>query len=117
MNRKMKAILLSALVLPGLGQLYMGRKIRGGLLILLVNLFLLVALAVVLSALLPAMIEMSQSGTPDPVELLRHARGTAAVKWLLLFFIALWGYAIADLAFGPASKEAEEENTDGPAST
>lgn len=29
MNRKRTALLLSALVLPGLGQLYLGRKVTG----------------------------------------------------------------------------------------
>ena len=48
MNKKLTALLLSALVLPGLGQLYLGRKMVGGIIIVLVNLILLLALFVVL---------------------------------------------------------------------
>ena len=53
MKKKLTALLLSALVLPGLGQLYLGRKIAGGIILVLVNLVLLLALFVLLRGLSP----------------------------------------------------------------
>jgi TM2 domain-containing membrane protein YozV len=53
MNRKRTALLLNALVLPGLGQLYLGRKAIGIAIILLVNLLLLLGLFVLLKGLAP----------------------------------------------------------------
>jgi len=41
MKRPLIALALSAFVLPGLGQLYLGRKIKGGILLVAVNLLLL----------------------------------------------------------------------------
>ena len=53
MTRKRTALLLSALVLPGLGQLYLGRKGAGIAIIMVLNLLLLLALFVVLKGLGP----------------------------------------------------------------
>ena len=53
MNKKISALLLSALVMPGLGQLYLGRKMIGGVLIVLVNLILILALFALLRGLSP----------------------------------------------------------------
>jgi len=49
MKENVKAMLLSALVLPGVGQIYRGRVVKGGILIALVSLVLLIF--VVLAAL------------------------------------------------------------------
>jgi len=48
MNINFKALLLSAFIIPGLGQLYKGDKIKGAVIICLVNVFLLAALFMVL---------------------------------------------------------------------
>ena len=53
MNKKLTALLLSGLVLPGLGQLYLGRKMVGGIIVVLVNLVLIMALFVLLRGLSP----------------------------------------------------------------
>ena len=51
MKLHVKAALLSAFVLPGLGQLYKGAKVKGGIIMAVVNLFLLVALFLVLQGM------------------------------------------------------------------
>ncbi len=51
MKKNIKALLLSALILPGLGQLYKGDKVKGGIMIALVNIFLLAALFLVMQGM------------------------------------------------------------------
>ena len=63
MNRKKTALLLNALVLPGLGQLYLGRKASGIAIIMLVNLLLLLALFVLMKGLSPVIAAQAVSGT------------------------------------------------------
>ena len=62
MNRKIKALLLNALVVPGLGQLYLGRKATGIAIIMLVNLLLLLALFAVMKGLSPVIAAQAVSG-------------------------------------------------------
>lgn len=100
MNRKLTALLLSALVLPGLGQLYLGRKLVGGILLALVNLVLLLALFVLLRALSPVIAAQIAGGaisiTPsDVVKSLDGASGFG--KAVLGAFFILWAFSVVDL--------------------
>lgn len=98
MRRKWIALLLSALVLPGLGQLYLGRRAKGVVLILIVNLLMLLALFVLLKGLSPAIASRLASGTVGTGELLAGAQGVAGFgKALLAAFALVWAYAVADL--------------------
>ena len=63
MKRTITALLLSALVLPGLGQLYLGRKARGAVVILLINLLLLLTVFVLLKGLSPVIASKMISGS------------------------------------------------------
>lgn len=108
MTRKQRAILLSALVLPGLGQLYLGRKIPGIIILLLVNLLLLLGLFVVLKALSPVLAaKMTGDVALSSVELMNGAiQGTAGFgKGLLVGFLALWGCSIADILRNTTTEE------------
>jgi hypothetical protein len=90
--------MLSALVLPGLGQLYLGRKGRGIILILLVNLLLLLSVFVLLKGLSPVIASRMISGTIGSREILSSLQeATGFGRALLAGFALLWVYSVADI--------------------
>jgi hypothetical protein len=98
MNRKRTALLLSALVLPGLGQFYIGRKATGIAIIMLVNLLLLLALFVLLKGLSPVIAAQAVSGGTSARDVSAALHGVAGFgKALLAGFALLWAVSIADL--------------------
>lgn len=104
MTRKNTALLLNAFVLPGLGQLYIGRKVIGVAILMLVNLLLLITLFVVLKGLSPIIAAKVLSGPVTTNEVLTALQGAAgAGKALLAAFAALWAFAIVDLVRMPQS--------------
>lgn len=99
-NINIKAALLSALVIPGLGQLYMGCKLKGGIIIVLVNFFLLGALTLALQGMGKIVVSTTMSGSPDVQKVLETMRNdTPAARWLLAAFFGLWLYAAVDALF------------------
>jgi predicted RND superfamily exporter protein len=102
MNRKTRALLLNAFVLPGLGQLYLDRKLKGIVIILLVNLLLLLALFVLLKAASPMIAAQMASGRISPEELLSGLESVAVHgRPLLAAFVLLWGYGLFDIFTTP----------------
>jgi TM2 domain-containing membrane protein YozV len=100
MNKKLTALFLSALVLPGLGQLYLGRKIVGGILLVLVNLVLLLALFVLLRGLSPVIAAQIAGGaiTITPSEVMKALEGaTGFGKAVLGAFFVLWTFSVVDI--------------------
>jgi len=98
MKRTFTAILLSALVLPGLGQLYLGRKGRGITLILLVNLLLLLSVFVLLKGLSPVIASQMISGSISSQAVLSALQDASGFgRALLIGFALLWAYSIADI--------------------
>ena len=100
MNKKMTALLLSALVLPGLGQLYLGRKKIGGIIIVLVNLVLLLALFVLLRGLSPVIASHIAGGaiSISPAEVMKALDGaTGFGKMVLAAFFLLWAFSVVDV--------------------
>jgi TM2 domain-containing membrane protein YozV len=98
MNRKKTALLLNALVLPGLGQLYLGRKEIGIALIMLVNLLLLLALFVLLKGLAPVIAAKAVSGGSSTQEVYAGLQGVAGFgKALLAGLALLWVFSIVDV--------------------
>lgn len=104
MNKKLTALLLSALVLPGLGQLYLGRKMVGGIIVVLVNLLLILALFVLLRALSPVIASRIAGGAISitPSEVMQALDGaTGFGKGVLAAFFAVWAFSVVDiLRFG-----------------
>lgn len=99
MGFNIKAFLLSAFVLPGLGQLYKGDRLKGIILILLVNLFLLMALFLVLRGISPLIASSYLSAPPETARLVEQIQAhSPAARWLLGAFIGLWAYAGIDAA-------------------
>ena len=100
MNKKMTALLLSALVLPGLGQLYLGRKIVGGIILALVNMILLLALFVLLRGLSPVIASHIAGGTIGitPAEVMRAIDGASGFgKTVLAAFFVVWAFSLVDI--------------------
>ncbi|MFA7402869.1 MAG: hypothetical protein WC007_02660 [Pelobacteraceae bacterium] len=100
MNKKISALLLSALVLPGLGQLYLGRKMVGGIIIVLVNLVLLLALFVLLRGLSPVIASQIAGGaiSISPTEVMGALDGASGFgKAVLAAFFLLWTFSVVDV--------------------
>ena len=98
MKRTITAVLLSALVLPGLGQLYLGRKGRGVAVILLVNLLLLLTVFVLLKGLSPVIASKMISGSIESHDVLSALHGVSGfARSLLAGFALLWVYSVADI--------------------
>lgn len=100
MTRKNTALLLNALVLPGLGQLYLGRKALGLAIIMAVNAILLVALFVLLKGLSPVIASSIAGGkagitAADISQALRGASGPG--RMVLAAFFLVWTCALADI--------------------
>lgn len=100
MKKKLTALLLSALVLPGLGQFYLGRKMVGGIIVVLVNLVLLLALFVLLRGLSPVLASQISGGaisiTPSEVmKALDDASGFG--RAVLAGFFLLWAFSVVDI--------------------
>jgi hypothetical protein len=101
MKRKWIALLLSALVLPGLGQIYLGRKVKGIAILLIVNLLMLLALFVLLKGLNPAIATRIASGTVSTGEVLAGLQVVSGFgKALLAAFGLVWGFSVVDILKG-----------------
>ncbi len=107
MKFNIKAALLSALVFPGMGQLYKGDRIKGIILFICVNILLLVLFCLVLQQFLP-LILTRPGGNPAEttrflLERLRY-HGTA-FRFLLGSFMGLWFYSWIDAIWGKREQE------------
>ncbi len=100
MKKKLTALLLSALVLPGLGQLYLGRKMVGGILLVLVNLVLLLALFALLRGLSPLIASQIAGGAISitPAEVTKALDGSSGFgKAVLGAFFMVWTFSVVDI--------------------
>ena len=107
MKRKMTALFLSALVLPGLGQLYLGRKVAAGIMIVLINVILLLTIIVLMKALSPIIASKIATGTvgislSDVTKALDGISGFG--KGLTGAFFLVWAYSVVDIFRGHMEK-------------
>lgn len=99
MHQNIKAALLSAFLLPGLGQLAKGDRVKGGIFILLVNMFLLGALFMLLRGMGPVLLAARTGGAPDVIKTIETIRQSSPeVRWLLWGFGFLWLVGVLDAA-------------------
>ncbi len=106
MKIHIKAALLSALVFPGLGQLYKGERVKGVIIFVWVNILLLVLLCLALQQLLPLILSGQSGGATGLTKILdRMHPASPLVKFLLATFCGLWFYAWADAARGKKGQE------------
>lgn len=99
MKINIKAMLLSAFLLPGIGQLYKGEKVKGGIFLVLVNIFMLAALFVVMRKMGSFLVTAQVSGVGEAAKLLDSMTASSPeIGWLLTGFALLWGIAVVDAA-------------------
>lgn len=99
MRLHIKAALLSAFLLPGIGQLYKGEKVKGAVFLALVNIFLLAALFIVMKKMGSFLVTARVSGPQEALKLLDSITGSSPeIGWLLAGFTVLWGIAVVDAA-------------------
>ncbi|HZV82301.1 MAG TPA: hypothetical protein VFF53_09045 [Geobacteraceae bacterium] len=99
MQINIKAALLSAFVLPGMGQLYKGDKVKGGVILVFVNIFLLAALFVVMKGMGSFLLTAKISGITEALKVLETVKQNSPhISWLMTGFIVLWFAAIVDAA-------------------
>jgi hypothetical protein len=98
MKQRIKCVALSAFVLPGLGQLCHGRRLKGGVMIVLDNFFILAALFIALRSAGKLMLAGSVSGM-DANKVLAGIQADAPyARWVLGAFLVLWIYGVVDAA-------------------
>lgn len=99
MQKAFKAVILSAFVLPGMGQLYKGQKVKGAIFLVLVNVFFLAAVAVVLRKMGSFLLTARINGVTDAMRTLEEIRqNSPEIGWLLSGLAILWGAAVIDAA-------------------
>lgn len=98
MGNRIKCVALSALVLPGLGQLYRGSRIKGGVMILLDNIFILGALFIALRSAGKLMLAGHEKGLDAETVLASMQADAPYAKWLMGGFLVLWVYGVVDAA-------------------
>lgn len=105
-----KAMLLSAFLLPGIGQLYKGEKVKGAVFLMLVNIFLLAALFIVLRKMGSFLVTARLAGPQEALRLLETiTRTSPEIGWLLAGFSLLWGVAVIDAAKPAREKPASAD--------
>ena len=101
----LKPFFLSAFILPGLGQLYKGDRVKGGILLLLVNVFLLSAVFIILRSLGPVLLAARTAGITETAKVLQSlGERSPAAQWLLYGFGAVWLYSAVDALFAEDKK-------------
>jgi len=98
MKRTVIALLLNAFILPGAGQLYIGRKVKGVVLVMAVNLLLLAALFFMLKISSPVIAAHLGGTAITPQQIMTAVQPYAFwAKLLLSALLAVWGYGLLDL--------------------
>lgn len=111
MTRKTRAILMNAFLLPGMGQLFLGRKVTGIIIILIVNLLMLLALFVLLKGASPLIAAKVTAGQVGFDEVHAAITGVAGYgKALLVAFGVVWGFAMYDVIRNGETHGAPKDN-------
>ena len=97
MGKKIKCMALSAFVLPGLGQLCLGRRVKGGVMILLDNVFILAGLFIALRSVGKLMLA-GKVGLDGAKVLAGIQTDAPYARWMLGGFLLLWIYGVVDAA-------------------
>jgi hypothetical protein len=111
MRPTVKAFLLSALVFPGLGQLYKQDRRKGIVLILSANLLLALVLLTGVMALSQGYMTSvyPEAITSEKLRVLLLGVISRPLFYIPAgVFLALWGFAAADAALSPVARSEEE---------
>jgi len=106
MKIHVKEAFLSALVFPGLGQLFKGNRVKGLIIIGSVNILLAILFFLILRQLAPLILSAQGSGGYDTRKIIEGLHiGTPAIRLLLTAFCGLWLYGWIDAAVGKRGEE------------
>jgi len=106
MKTNIKAVMLSAFILPGIGQLYKGEKVKGAVFLFLVNIFLLASVVIVMKKMGSFLLTARISGSEEALKLLESiAASSPEIGWLLSGFAILWGVAVVDAAISAKKQD------------
>lgn len=97
MKDTVKAALLSALVLPGVGQLYRGKLLKGGLMVVVVTILIIATLiyaAFAVQGVFHALNTPAQVPVDPSAAMLGRLK--PGLRWIGAAFICLWIYGVAD---------------------
>jgi hypothetical protein len=100
MSRKMRALLLSAFVLPGLGQIYLGRKAVGAIIIVLINILMLLGIFVLLKGITPLLASYLSAGAVriSPTDILKAVESMSGFgKAVLAAFFLVWAFSMIEI--------------------
>ncbi len=99
---------MSALILPGVGQIYRGSRLKGGLMVLSVTILLMAAFIVGAMAMQDALRGAVASGAVDAAEIAGRLRAwIPAAYWLGGGLLCLWIYGVADAFLAGDKSEVE----------
>jgi hypothetical protein len=111
MKLHFKAAVLSAFVLPGLGQIYKGDRVKGGIVIGLVNLFLLAALFLVMKGMGVLIVTARLSGMEAAARVVDGLKEKGpAVRLILAAFFVLWVYSAVDALLKHETAAGQKDN-------
>ena len=98
MKPVIKALFLSAVVLPGLGQLYLGRRARGAVIIAITTLLAIPALFLVMK-IISAIVAFKIGADPNDLSELQRSVAAYALPAKLVIggFLSIWVYSIVDV--------------------
>ena len=109
MKENVKAALLSALVLPGVGQFYRGRTVKGGVLVALVSIVLLIFVILAFQAVQDILHVVQITGRIDNIAVVDSLRDRLpAFLWLGGILFCIWTYGIFDAFFGGGSAKKDD---------
>lgn len=106
MNQSIKAALLSGLVLPGIGQLSLGYKKRGWMIIFVSFIFIFMLIGKVIQQAESIVEKMQKSGEAINMELISKQTSefaafsdNSSLNILLILLILVWAYSILEAYF------------------
>ena len=109
MKENVKAALLSALVLPGVGQFYRGRTLKGGILVALVSIVLLIFVVLAVQAVQDVLHVVQITGRIDSVAVVDSLRDRLpAFLWLVGILFCIWTYGVVDAFLGGGSANEDD---------
>lgn len=98
MKKPITALLLSGLILPGLGHIYLGQRNKGIALILAINIVLLAALFFIMKLASPVVAAQLTGASLTPEMILEKMEPYSFwAKLLLAALFAIWGFSLMDL--------------------
>ena len=103
MKQSIKAALLSALILPGVGQISLGYKKRGWIIILLCGLFMFLLINIIIQQAQSIIEKMQNAGIAINVESVSRQTSelvtfsdNSSLNILLILIILIWFFSVVD---------------------